>query len=337
MRGKMMLVGLLAILGVVNVGAGEAPARLDHSHIGIYGTLFDFCDFSVYKFHTPENDEQAEGYAKRLHEAYENGKANLVLIYTFDRVSMERPIEQYIADTDKLLDALDLDDVCAISLSEENVTWNNGLEVLNRLYDHVKQRYPGLTVYQWMTPYDVPHPKMRADGWSIDPYGYGTQDFRKYLMKYFVQGKPVIACLNASEAVASWESSEDQVGVCREFNIPMFFFGTEPLYGGTMGWRDWDDPRITKWRSWVMEVRRQVKEMGTDGLPLPSADYSPGQPVEVAGNEQDRHEYVETFDGLKFIDDARITGFLKMRWNGEEEALDVVPRGEVVVTASLSS
>lgn len=336
MRGKLLICLLVMVTAGLGAVRGDAPARLDHSDIGIYGTCFDFCDFSVYKFFTPESPEQAENYRKMLHDTRAKGKRNLVLIYTFDRVSMSRPIEEYIANTDKLLDALDLEDVYAISLNEENVTWNNGLEVLNRLYDHVKRRYPGLAVYQWMTPYDVPHPKMRADGWIIDPYAYGTQDFRKYLMKYLVEGKPVIACINASVRVASWESSQDQVDVCREFNIPMFFFATDPIHGGTLTWRDWDDPRITKWRSWVMEVLRQVKQMGTEGLPLPSADYSPGQPVEVAGDKQGRYEYVETFDGLKFIDDARITGFLKMRWDGQKEVLDIVPRGGGIVTASLT-
>ncbi len=327
---------LMMVTAGSGMARGDAPAQLDHSDIGIYGNCFDFCDFSVYKFFTPESPKQAENYRKMLHETRAKGKRNLVLIYTFDRVSMSRPIEEYIANTDKLLDALDLDDVYAISLNEENVTWNNGLKVLNRLYDHVKRRYPGLAVYQWMTPYDVPHPKMRADGWIIDPYGYGTQDFRKYLMKYMVEGKPVIACINASDWVASWESSQDQVDVCREFNIPMFFFATDPIHGGTLTWRDWDDPRITKWRGWVMEVRRQVKQMGTEGLPLPSADYSPGQPVEVAGDKQGRYEYVEAFDGLKFIDDARITGFLKMRWDGQKEVLDITARGRGIATASLT-
>jgi len=336
MGGKLLVCLLAMVIAGLGAAGGDAPARLDHSDIGIYGNCFDFCDFSVYKFFTPESPKQAENYRKMLHDTRVKGKRNLVLIYTFDRVSMSRPIEEYIANTDKLLDTLDLDDVYAISLNEENVAWNNGLKVLNRLYDHVKRRYPGLAVYQWMTPYDVPHPKMRADGWIIDPYGYGTQDFRKYLMKYMVEGKPVIACLNASDWVASWESSQDQVDVCREFNIPMFFFATDPIHGGTLTWRDWEDPRITKWRSWVMEVRRQVKQMGTEGLPLPSADYSPGQPVEVAGDKQGRYEYVEAFDGLKFIDDARITGFLKMRWDGQKEVLDITPGRGGIATASLT-
>lgn len=364
------LSGTMFVAGWANPAAAEPPAELDHSHIGVYGTLLDFCDFSVYKFFTPKDDEGAAGYAKALHEAHAQGKANLVLIYTFDRVSMERPIEEYFRDTDRLLDGLRdglarmrgddvarrrtrltplpkgeggeatapprfAEEVYAICLSEENVTWNNGLEVLNRLYDHVKQRYPGLTVYQWMS-YEVPHAKLRADGWIIDPYGYGAQEFRKYLMKYLVEGKPVIACVNASEDVAPWASSEDQVRVCREFNIPVFFFAVDPMHGSPALWRESDDPRLARWRGWVMDVRRQAKQMGTNDLPLSTAEYSPGQAVEVAGDEANGYEYVESFDGLKFIDDATITGFMEMRWDGKNEWLEIVPKAEKIVSASLA-
>jgi len=170
-----MGVAALVALAAMAVAA-ERPVRkpLGFADIGVYGTLFDFCDFSVYKLRysakTPEPERLAR-YRKLLHETAASGKRNLVGLYTFDRVKHSRPISEYIANTDAVLDAIDLADVYAVFLSEENVTWANGLNVLNALYDHIKKRHPTLPVYQWLTAPMAPHPKLKADGWCYDLYG----------------------------------------------------------------------------------------------------------------------------------------------------------------------
>ncbi|MFQ6097934.1 MAG: hypothetical protein ACE5O2_09435, partial [Armatimonadota bacterium] len=308
---------------------------LDFSRVGIYGTAFDFCDFTVFKFMAPREDAQYERYARLVREATDRGQTVLVGLYTFDRVTHSRPVSEYIANTDALLSHLDPKTIYAVFLSEENVTWNNGLAVLNELYDHVKRKY-GLTVYQWYTPYDVPHPKQKADGWIIDPYRWRSQEFRKYLLKYVLTGKPVINCINASPEIEPWEASQDQVDVCREFNIPMFFYCVDPEKGSPYIWLRSDDPRLARWRSWFFETRAMAHATDASRLPLPSADYSPGRPVEVAGDEDGRFQYVENFGGLTFVDDATINRFRSIRWDGQREALALIARGDRPVSASLA-
>ena len=322
---------LLTIVVVFAVGALCHAAALDFSKVGIYGRDFECCDFTCFKFRYPADGDQLAKYADIVRAAHDRGQYVLVGLYTYDRVTLSKPIEEYIANTDALLDALPLDLIDAVFLSEENIVWNNGLEVQNRLYDHVKQKYP-LTVYQWFTPYDVPNAKCRADGWIIDPYRLMAQDFRKYLMKYLVTGLPVINCINASPEIEPWESSQDQVDVCREFSVPMFFYAVDGLQGSPFVWMSSDDPRLARWRGWFFRIREICHATDTSLLPLPSADFSPGKAVEVAGGEDNRFEYADDLLTLKFIDDATITGFRSLRWDGAGERLGVLAGARASLT-----
>jgi hypothetical protein len=311
---------LLALASV----SGADGRRLDFRDIGIYGTLYDFCTLTVYKFQATDNPASLQRMRQMVHDAHEAGKFTLVGLYTFDRVTHKEPLEVYIRQTDEVLDALDLAEVDGLFLSEENVTWNNGLAILNGLYDHVRSRYSG-PVYQWYTNPDVPHAKQRADGWIIDPYGFRHTEFRRYLMKYLVTGKPVIACLNASEDVASWESSQDQVMACAEFGVPMFFYGVDRDLGAPNIWRGSDEPGLAAWRGWVYRVHefQQSAGLAAAARPFVSAGFSPGRPVEIAGDVNGEVTYEETFDSVRFMDDATIEGFPGLRWSGEDETLSV--------------
>ncbi|MBM3475292.1 MAG: hypothetical protein FJX75_18680, partial [Armatimonadetes bacterium] len=323
MRRLACCCALPLVLASVSSADGR---RLDFRDIGIYGTLYDFCTFTVYKFQATDDPASLQHIRQMVHDAHEAGKFTLVGLYTFDRVTHKEPLDVYGRQTDQVLDALDLSEVDAFFLSEENVTWNNGLAILNGLYDHVKSRYPG-PVYQWYTNPDVPHAKQRADGWIIDPYGFRHTEFRRYLMKYLVTGKPVIACLNASEDVASWESSQDQAMACAELNVPMFFYGVDRELGAPNIWRGSDEPGLASWRGWVYRVRefQQSPGMVSAAKPFASAAFSPGRPVEVAGDLNGEATYVETFDSVRFVDDSTIEGFLGLRWSGEDETLSVPP------------
>jgi hypothetical protein len=326
---------VLMALAVMATCAAHA-ADLDFSKVGIYGRDFESCDFTCYKFYGPKDAETYAKYSEMIRAAHERGQYVLVGLYTYDRVKLARPIEEYIANTDELLANIPLELVDAVVLSEENIVWNNGLAIQNQLYDHVKAKW-GLTVYQWFTPYDVPNAKCRADGWIIDPYRLQTQDFRKYLMKYLVTGLPVINCVNASPEIDAWSSSQDQVDVCREFNVPMFFYAVDGLQGSPFVWMLTDEPRLAEWRGWFFRIREMCHAADTSLLPLASADFSPGQAVEVAGGEDNRFEYADDLLTLKFIDDATITGFGSLRWDGATEKLGVLGGGRPSLTYHLWS
>ena len=330
-----MRTSLCLLSSVLGVGACALAAELDYSKVGVYGTCFDFCDFSCYKIRWPvEREGYLEHMAKRIDETHAQGKLNLVGLYCFDRVKHSRPIDEYKANADKILDAIDLSKVHALFLSEENVTWSKGLEVLNALYDHVKAR-TDVPVYQWYSMPMIPHPKQRADGWILDPYGMRADRFRKHIMKYVVLGKPAIDCLHASPpGKYSFKNSEehlataDQIRLCREFNVPMFFYSVDKQYGSPAIWLHTDDPETVSVREWLLAEISRIRATDTSKLPLTSADYSTGRAVQVAGDRENRYAYEERFEALTecFIDDAFINGFQLLRWDGEDERLLVRSR-----------
>ncbi|HID06861.1 MAG TPA: hypothetical protein EYP10_06905, partial [Armatimonadetes bacterium] len=184
---------------------------------------------------------------------------------------------------------------------------------------------------------DLPHPKLRADGWIIDPYGFDRKRFRRYLMKYLVTGKPVINCITASPDPGApfGITSQEQVDVCREFNVPMFFYCVDPKWGSPAVWLHSDDPAIAKCREWLLKVVDEAHRTDTTQLPLSTANYSTGQPIEVAGDENNHFVYLDDFSTLQFVDDATIRGFLNLRWDGIAESLSVEPRDQRVNSVQL--
>jgi hypothetical protein len=309
----MRAIPLLILLALSLPAPTLAVDELDFSTVGIYGTAFEFCDFTCLKmFPRPEFYER---YAQWIRDADARGQFVMVGLYTYDRVTLKGTIEEYIAKTDELLAALPLDLVDIVFLNEENITWNNGFAIQNALYDHVKQAHPELPVYQWFTPNNTPHAGMGADGWIIDAYGLGGQRFRTYLAKYVATGLPVINCVTASPMIGELQSAQDQVDICREFNIPMFFFAVDDIEGNPVVWLESDDPRLAQWRGWFMRVREMAHSTDTSLLPLPSAQWSYGIPLEVAAAEDGTLEYLDDFSGQKLIDDATIEGLLNTRWD----------------------
>ena len=322
----------ICCLSAVGAGAQEARRKLDYSKVGVYATVFDFCDFSCLKIRVPKDDAYLPRMARMIADVHAQGKLNLVGLYCFDRVKHSRPFEDYCAQADRMLAALDLAQVDALFLGEENVTWNKGLELLNALYDHVKPR-THVPVYQWYSMPMVHHPKQRADGWIIDPYGMRRERFRKYLMKYVVLGKPVIDCLHATPAGRFayhdpnvHEATKEQIEVCREFNVPMFFYCVDNKYGAPNIWLHSDEPKIVDIREWILGEISKIRATDTSKLPLTSANYSTGQPIPAAGDAQNRFVFEDTFHDLRrqsFVDDAFIDGFLMLRWDGQSERLHV--------------
>lgn len=313
----MVLLGLCAWLALGL--AGPAGATFDHSQVGVYGTLFDFCDYSVYKvfWHGDRrpSDEQVRRVNQALAAARAAGKKNLLLFYPFDRVSHSAPLETYLANTDEGLAKLDLTCVDALCLAEENVTWNHGLAILNALYDRVKAKWDG-PVYQWLTMPDPPHPDLRADGWIIDPYGFDRARFRRYLAKFLATGKPVINCVTASpDPHAPWDRTAiEQTEVCREFAVPMFFYCVDRKWGSPDIWLWSTDPDIVAPRDWLMGLVSRLHEMARPVRPLESAAYLSGRVVEVCGGVDHTFAFTEEFSDSGFLDDLSCRGFGALTW-----------------------
>ncbi len=156
-------------------------------------------------------------------------------------------IEQWLVT---LFENIDPDWLYAMTLGEEQVFWNGWADALTKLYYRTKARWPDLPVYQWWSPpvaIDVRATggweALAADGWLVDLYGLRGRVFERKLVKFLEAGKPVVHIAWASptwlnptlSGADTWEGGQEildeQLEVCRAYNVPVAYFCTQP--GGT--------------------------------------------------------------------------------------------------------
>lgn len=315
------------------LGQNQAQEQLSFATVGFYGIYLPVGDFAYLKFDYsgPESSVRLPAYNALLEEVAQAGQKAIVGLYTFDRVSHSKPLEEYLRNTEALVAGLRHDLVYAFCLSEENVTWNNGLAILNALYDAVK-RHTDRPCYQWLTMPDPPHGKLKADGWILDAYGYSYETFRRHLAKFVVTGKPVIVCVNATSPKVPWAAenilvgepgspAEDQMRVCREFNVPVFFYAVGKEFGNVHEWFHDDEELTARSRRWALEWISRAHAEAPGVLPLRSANYLDSRPMEVCGAADNIFRVRQAFDSTGFLDFAGVEGLLNLRWDGEAERL----------------
>ena len=323
MTRLFMLCAAAALIAASATRAAPAPI-LDFRQVGIYAVDYDFLDFTNYKLSDPS---AGAAYAKLVHEAKQRGQIVTLGLYTWDRVTHKKPLEEVFADTDRVLDAVNLQEVDLIFLHEEEVDWQGGFEYLNAIYDHVKQKYPG-PVYQWYSTPMGPRWDQKADGWILDAYGMDYATFRRHLMRFLVLGKPAIVCVNATPGVNTFQCSQEQTRVCEEFNVPVFYFCVHSRLGSINYWMSTDHPEVAKWRTWVLETIRHCHSLPPGTLPAPEAQFSSADPVELAGDASNVVHFSDDFATDRFLRQATLHGFLNLTWSGGEKALWLKPSAQ---------
>ncbi|MCA9117708.1 MAG: hypothetical protein KDA79_21705 [Planctomycetaceae bacterium] len=250
-----------------------------------------------------------------------------------------RDFEVYWLRMDRFLAAMPLEDFHGIVLAEENVAGGGRAEVLEKLYRRIKEKYR-IQVFQWWSPSgNVPSWNIPADGWIIDEYFLGGQRFRRIVQRYLVTGAPLVvmpyAAWSAGEehwSPATWQSLEDQLEVCREYNLPTAFywvFNTGCHFGLNHGtFMDRINQRVLDWT-------QEAGKLPADYAGLPSADHSIGDGLEIAPHEEGRLLYRDAFDSSQFIEDADIAGFRSLLW-GSDGTLALRSRKEQQPRASLT-
>lgn len=292
------------------------PFALDYSKVGIYAWNGDPCDVAYNKIFGPTS-------------GVISNKLNVDMVY-----AVRSTLAESIAVLDPILAAMDLSRINVLVMGEENHM--NG-PVLDGLYHHIKTNYPEAPpVYLWMTPMQsAPDVSISADGYFMDSYGIDGPTFRKWLMKHLVTGKPVLNCVWASPAgdgFGGWdamhESSQAQVAICKEYNVPVFFFAVDWAVGGgsVNSWFNSSDPAIAVWRDWFYQVLADAHATVPGTLPAASANHSDGERLRIAGNENHAYQYTDSFTDQKFIDRATIDGFLSLRWDYAGGRLLIEPR-----------
>ncbi len=333
--GRMAAVasGAMVLVALGGVGYADAPRGLSFRTVGFYGVQLDFADFGYLKFTytEPGHAERLSGYNALLREARDRGQVSLVGLYTFDRVSHQKPLQEYLANTDALLEGLDRELVYAVCPTEENVTWSKGLEILNALYDRITDKWK-LPCYQWLSMPYGPVGKLKADGWVLDAYGYDYDTFRRHLAKFVVTGKPVVVCVNATapsakhaaESILPGEpgsAAEAQMRICRESDVPVFFYAVDRTWGNVHAWLRDTDAETAACRRWVFDWIARAHAEAPDGLPLMSAGFLDARPAEVCGGADNAFATEYDFSEVGFLDHAGAEGLLDLRWDGLAEKL----------------
>lgn len=250
------------------------------------------------------------------------GKRFLPRVYFWDgNDRFEGPLREfdvYWQRMDKFLAAMPLNDFHGIVLAEENVSGGGRAELLKKMYQRIKEKYP-VQVYQWWSPGGtVPSWNIPADGWIVDEYFVGGRRFRRIVQRYLVTGAPLIVMPYAEWgrgqppwSPATWQRLEDQLQVCREYNLPTAFYwvlNTGCHFGLNHGtFMDKINRRVQDWT-------QEVRSLPADYTGLASAHRSTGDGLEIAPHDVGRMIYDDTFSSSQFVEDADIDGFRDLLW-----------------------
>ncbi|MCF7854150.1 MAG: hypothetical protein K9N51_05070 [Candidatus Pacebacteria bacterium] len=213
-------------------------------------------------------------------------------------------------------DALPLID--ALHFWEENPY--NAARWLNPLYDIVKE-YSDLPVYVW---YSMPLGPggAKADGYCYDFYGQDYTSTRKKVIDYLSTGKPLVMCIDAS-GFSNLKAAREQVMVCKEFDIPAFYFAADGGTGSCNNWLYGYKPPYIPRRNFMFSAMEFQRRSRGDH-PLTSADFVWGDPVEVVPDSQGNIELSwQGAGGATIYGFTRLTGAVKdLRTNGQNIVLD---------------
>ncbi|MDA0835643.1 MAG: hypothetical protein O2955_14435 [Planctomycetota bacterium] len=313
-----------------------AAERLTIHHVGEYAavpwtadgarnTRVEHLNFSVASVNL--NGEIGEAFlaswADHARHGAEQGKVFLPRVYFWDgNDRFEGPlrdIDVYWQRLDTFLAAMPLKKFYGIVLAEENVAGGGRAEILTELYRRIKSKYD-LAVYQWWSPSgNVPTWNIPADGWVIDEYFMGKARFRRIVQRYLVTGVPLVVMPHAAWSTgeqpwsdATWQSLEDQLQVCHEYNLPTAFYwvyNTGTHFGlDTGNFMDEINARILAWT-------KEAQSLPADYAGLPRANVGIGDGLEIAPFEDGSLVFHDGFDTSQFIEDADLEGFQNLLWD----------------------
>jgi len=199
--------------------------------------------FYIMQYHAPEKRRPDFDGAAILKMA-KNGK-KVILRAGIGRMHKTPNVDAMERRLVNMLQEVNPDCLYAITLGEEQVYWQGWGEALAALYHRCKKRWPDLPVYQWWSPMQVPNVRaeggwvaLPADGWVIDLYGQPREEFEKKVVMCLETRKPLIHIAWASPewpeycGAESWDKGgrkifDDQVEICREYNVPVAYFCTQ--------------------------------------------------------------------------------------------------------------
>jgi len=243
--------------------------------------------------------------------------------------STDAELDAFVRVIGEFFAQVDINELYAVTISEEQVFWNGQAENLNKLYDKLKAKYD-VPVYQWYSPGHkgsapgvTGYPNIRADGWVADEYFLDQPDMERVMRGYTILQKPFIQIIWAGGEKESVpfipRRFSEQHEVTRKYGIPTAYY-TYYGEGGSWGWQDRSPDSLKNIFASVLQYVAQVK---TQSAPDPAAwDLVPWPipTIELAFTQSDsriatyRENYVED-RVLRVANDAKVQGFADLRWD----------------------
>lgn len=236
-------------------------------------------------------------------------------------------IETYKRRVDRFLQHVDVDQLYAITLAEENYYWGDrDFGVLEELYRYVKGKYD-VPVWQWYSPYAGPPgfgwPQLPADGWAIDEYARRGDTFEPFIRKYVVRQLPLFQIIWAAPLMKSfdWESAgspafDEQLAICRKYDVPCAYFCWEG-HGNVWGWSRDAKPESKAAFQRVLDAVAAAKKTPPNTFGVEWDRVPPAPAVTMQVNEDRTVSYEDPIEKApRFMDDATIKGFANLRWDG---------------------
>jgi hypothetical protein len=252
--------------------------------------------------------------------------------------STDADLNKLVTVIDQFFAQVNVNDVYAITLGEENYFWNSRTTHLNALYDKIKAKY-NVPIYQWYGPSSIGTApgisgfyNLKSDGWMADEYFLDQPNMEKNMRAYAIQQKPFVQTIWAGGDAASVPFSSSrfysQYEVLKKYNIPASYF----TWNGTGGYWGFESgaPAPLKQRFELVKANATAAQSYT-GPDTTSWDQVPWKipTIELALSSisDTTPSYSENYVSdrvLRFVNDARIKGFENVRW--DSSAVQLRPR-----------
>lgn len=240
----------------------------------------------------------------RLRKAKKAGLINVVQLNEGSRFRGD--LKKAKESLDGWLRRTDLSLVDAVYLCEEHPT--SAQANLDALYDRVKAFDAALPLYVW--PSYPLGPFGKADGWVYDAYGADYTDFRRIVFDYLQTGKPFIACIDGS-GYSDIRSAREQLMVCRELDVPVFYFVADSGSGSVNGWKSLQRAALIPWRHFVY-TGIEFQKRCIPGM-MSAADMLWGDTIELAADSNGKIK--QEWRGLG---PATVFGFTRLDIDGDK-------------------
>ncbi|MEA1951484.1 MAG: hypothetical protein U9N87_08870 [Planctomycetota bacterium] len=299
--GLMLVVGLLVLAQAM--AADKPPKRRSGTFADSGGFYAAGSDGSVGTLNTFRASVDGD-INTRLRDAKSKGLINIVQLgegsrFRGDLQKAKKSLGGWLRRTDLSL-------VDAVHLCEEHP--GSARANLDALYDHIKAFDPTLPVYVW--PSYPLGPFGKSDGWAYDAYGADYTDYRKIVFNFLRTGKPFVACVDGS-GYSDIRSAREQLMVCHELDIPVFYFVADSGSGSVNGWKGIQRASLIPWRHFVytgIEFQSRCKEDTFAG-----SDMVWGEPIELAADAGGKIE--QSWRGLG---PSTVYGFTRLGIDGEK-------------------